>query len=207
MTADAHILLQRARAGHQVARQQLLLRQHTSLMRLIQSDLSNKLRAYLDPEDVLQEVYVGLLKSFDSFSGDDLDAFRRWVQAVTRNKVCEVQRRHLGTVKRGAGVGHVRLAGRFSQTSAPLAAALEAHITTVAGKAVRIEAIDSLAAALAVLPEHYRQVLELQYLLGLPVDEVATRTKRSKGSVLMISHRAKRRMAQLIEDFPLLTRS
>ena len=103
--------------------------------------------------------------------------------------------------------GHVRLAGRFSQTSAPLAAALEAHITTVAGKAVRIEAIDSLAAALAVLPEHYRQVLELQYLLGLPVDEVATRTKRSKGSVLMISHRAKRRMAQLIEDFPLLTRS
>jgi len=207
MTMDDDILLQRAQAGHRVSRQQLLLRQHTSLMRLVQSDLSDKLRAYLDPEDVLQEVYMELLKNFDSFRGEGPDTFRQWVQAVARNKVREVRRRHLDTVKRGAGVGRVQFAARFSHASAPLATAIEAHLTTVAGKAVRLEAIDSLAAALAVLPEHYRQVLELRYLLGLTVDEVAQRTKRSRGSVLMISHRGKQQAAELIRQFPLLTKS
>ena len=207
MSDHAALLLKRAKAGELAARQQLLLRHHPELMCLIQAELTAKLRAVLDPEDVLQEVYVALLGNFDSFSGPDLDTLRHWVQAVARNKVREVRRQQLDVVKRGAGRERARFNGRFSQTSAPLAAVLEGHMTSVSGKAVRIEARDSLAAALAVLPSHYRQVLELRYLLGLTVDEVARRTNRSRGSVLMISHRAKQQAAELIRRFPLLTKS
>ncbi|MFH1417432.1 MAG: sigma-70 family RNA polymerase sigma factor [Planctomycetota bacterium] len=207
MRDDAETLLQRARAGNLVAQQQLILREHTALMGLIRSDLRHTMRVHLDPEDVLQEVYVELIRSFDAFSGDRQDTFASWARTVARNKVREAQRRQLDTAKRGASAKRVRLTGPFSQTSAPLAAALEAHMTTVSGKAVRIEAIDALAAALALLPEHYRQVLELQYLLELPVDEVARRMNRSRGSVLMTSHRAKRQMADLMRQFPLLTKS
>ena len=207
MSDQAELLLARARAGELAARQQLLLHHHPELMRLIRSELTAKLRAVLDPEDVLQEVYVTLLGSFDSFSGADLNMFRHWVHTVARNKVREVHRQQLDVFKRGAGKRRARFTGRFSQTSAPLAAVLEGHMTSVSGKAVRIEALDSLAAALAMLPSHYRQVLELRYLLGLTVDEVARRTNRSRGSVLMISHRAKQQAATLIRQFPLLTKS
>jgi RNA polymerase sigma-70 factor (ECF subfamily) len=207
MSNHAELLLTRARAGELAARQQLLLRHHRELLRLIRAELTAKLRAVLDPEDVLQEVYVSLLGSFDSFSGTDLTTLRHWVQTVARNKVREVRRNQLDVAKRGAGRERARITGRFSQTSAPLAAVLEGHMTSVSGKAVRIEALDSLAAALAMLPSHYRQVLELRYLLGLTVDEVARRTNRSRGSVLMISHRAKQQAAVLIRQFPLLTKS
>ena len=207
MSDHADLLLKRAKAGELAARQQLLLRHHPGLMRLIRAELTARLRAVLDPEDVLQEVYLALLGSFDSFSGADLNTLRHWVQTVARNKVREVQRQQLETAKRGAGRERARVTGRFSQTSVPLAAVLEGHMTSVSGKAVRIEALDSLAAAMAMLPTHYRQVLELRYLLGLTVDDVAERTKRSRGSVLMISHRAKQQAAELIRQFPLLTKS
>ena len=207
MSHHAELLLTRARAGELAARQQLLLRHHTELMRLIRREQAAKLRAVLDPEDVLQEVYVTLIGSFDSFAGEDLNMLRRWVQTVARNKVRELRRQQLDVVKRGAGRERARFNGRFSQASAPLAAVLEGHMTSVSGKAVRIEALDALAAALAMLPSHYRQVLELRYLLGLSVDEVAQRTNRSRGSVLMISHRAKQQAAEFIRQFPLLTKS
>jgi RNA polymerase sigma-70 factor (ECF subfamily) len=207
MSDHAKLLLTQARAGDLAARQKLLLRHHPELLRLIRADLPARLRAVLDPEDVLQEVYVSLLGSFDSFSGADLNTLRHWLQTVARNKVREIRRRQLEAAKRGAGRERQRFSGRFSQASAPLAAVLEAHMTSVSGKAVRIEALDSLAAALAMLPTHYREVLELRYLLGMTVDDVAQRTNRSRGSVLMISHRAKQQAAELIRQFPLLTKS
>ena len=207
MSDQVELILARARAGELAARQQILLRQHPGLIRLIRSELTAKLRAVYDLEDLLQEVYVTLIDSFDSFAGKDLNTFQHWAHTITRNKVREVRRQQLDVAKRGAGRERVRFTGRFSQTSAPLAAVLEGHLTSVSGKAVRIEALDLLAAALAMLPSHYRQVLELRYLLGLTVDEVAQRTNRSRGSVLMISHRAKQQAATLIRQFPLLTKS
>ncbi|MHC5110462.1 MAG: RNA polymerase sigma factor [Planctomycetota bacterium] len=194
-----------AKAGHRLARQRLALRCHSTLMQIISSDLSHRLRAHIDADDVIQEVYTEIIRSFDDFAGNDFRAFRQWTNAIARNKIRELHRRFLRTAKRGAAHGPQQLSARFSQSCSNLASMVEAHITTVAGKAVKLEAYDSLAAALALLPAHYREVVELRYLKELSVEETAARTGRSRGSILMITHRAMRQLATTIHRFPLLT--
>lgn len=199
-------LLREAKAGNGVARRQLLLRHHVSLLAQVRTDLSARLRAYLDPEDVLQEVYLAALDGLDSFRGDGPDELCHWLHTIARNKVAEVHRRFLDTGKRDVRHERHSYAGPLSHTAASLSAALQAHMTTAAGCAVRQEGLDALAAALAVLPTHYREVLELRYLQGLSVEETAGRMGRTRGSVLMMTHRAMAQVAATIKEFPLLTR-
>lgn len=200
-------LLARARQGEELARQQLILRHHGPLMGLIRAELNPKLRAVLDPEDVLQETYTALLARFDSFSGETPEQFRHWIYAVARNKVRELGRAYLQTERRGAEFVGRGMAEPFSQSSVRLVSAIETHMATVSADAVRIEALDALAAALAMLPEHYRQVIEIRYIRGASVEETAEKTGRTRGAVLMISHRAMRQMAHILRQFPLLTRT
>ncbi|MCP4245520.1 MAG: sigma-70 family RNA polymerase sigma factor [bacterium] len=206
-SADPATLLEAALQGDLAARQRLVLRRHRELMAIVRADLSPRVRTHLDPEDLIQEIYTAALQGFDGFAGRTPAAFAAWMNTIARNKVRQVGRRLLDAARRDVRREQRSAAGPFSQTGAPLVNALEAHMTTVAGKAVRIEALDALAAALALLPEHYREVIKLRHLDGLSVDEAAARTGRTRGSVLMITQRAMRQMAKTIKEFPLLTGS
>ncbi len=54
----------------------------------------------------------------------------------------------------------------------------------------RHEAADAVHLGLAALPEHYRRAIELRYLRGLPVAEVATLMQRTPHAVHNLCHRA-----------------
>jgi RNA polymerase sigma-70 factor (ECF subfamily) len=205
--SDAGPLLLRAKCGNTVALQQLVLRHHASLMGIIRTELDKKLLATFGPEDVVQEVYSESLRQFGSFEGDTPESFRHWMHAIARNKVRALHRQCLQTEKRGPEFARRASPASFSESSATLVSALEAHMSTASKKAVRLEALDALAAAVALLPDHYRQVIELRYVQERSVEETAQSTGRTRGSVLMISQRAMRQIAQIIHQFPLLSQS
>lgn len=198
-------LLHAAAEGSRADRGRLILRYHRRLMDLIRADLDPVLRPQVEPEDIIQEVYARAFRSFDTFEGDSADSFCSWIQAIARNCVREAHRRHLAA-RRGAGLQLRSAAEPFSHTVTSLQAALAAHMTTVGGKLVRSEACERLAAALSLLPDHYRAVIEARYIHGKSVEQTMAEIGRSRGSVLMITHRAMRHMADTIREFPLLTR-
>jgi DNA-directed RNA polymerase specialized sigma24 family protein len=80
-------------------------------------------------------------------------------------------------------------------------------MSTGSKKAVRLEALDALAAAVALLPYPHRQIIELRYVQERSAEQTVQATGRTRGSVLMISQRAMRQIAQIIRRFPLLSRS
>ncbi len=205
--ADAGPLLLKAKRGDAVARQQLILRHHASLMGLIRAELDRTLLATFGPEDVIQEVYAESIRRFDSLEGDTPESFRHWIHAIARNKVRALHRQCLQTEKRGPEFARRASPASFSECSATLVSALEAHMSTASKKAVRLEALDALAAAIALLPDHYQQVIELRYVQERSVEETAQAMGRTRGSVLMVSQRAMRQIAQTIRQFPLLSQS
>jgi RNA polymerase sigma factor (sigma-70 family) len=60
-----------------------------------------------------------------------------------------------------------------------------------------IEASDLLERTLAALPRHYREVLELRFLQGASIREVAQQTNRTAGAVKVMQLRALRAAAAL----------
>ena len=69
-------------------------------------------------------------------------------------------------------------------------------------KAARREQGVVLAAALDRLPEHYREVLVLHHLQGLPLPEVARRLGRSLDSVKNVWLRGLARLRQVVGESP-----
>jgi RNA polymerase sigma-70 factor (ECF subfamily) len=74
-------------------------------------------------------------------------------------------------------------------SSARLEAWLAAEQSTPAEQACRNEQALLLAGGLAELPEAQREVVEMRYLQGLSLKEIATRTGRTPSAVAGLLHR------------------
>jgi RNA polymerase sigma-70 factor (ECF subfamily) len=86
------------------------------------------------------------------------------------------------------------LENALAQSSARLAALLAADQSSPSERAERNEDLLRLADALARLPEAQRQAVELHYLRGWPLQEVAQHLGRGKGAVAGLLHRGLERL-------------
>lgn len=125
-----------------------------------------------DPEDLLGEVFLQVVRDLGRFRGDD-EALRRWVFTIAHHRLVDARR---------------RAARRPQVTDAPLPE-LRAP--------ARTEPLDPrLAAALTGLTPEQRDVIVLRFVADLPVGTVARLTRRTPGAVKALQHRALQALAQ-----------
>ncbi len=72
--------------------------------------------------------------------------------------------------------------------------------STPSHKAVRAEEELRLAKAMACLPTAQREAIELHHLQGLPLNDVGSRMKRSKGAVAALIFRGTTRLRELLSN-------
>ena len=119
-----------------------------------------------DAEDLLGEVFLQVVKDLHRFRGDDA-ALRRWVFTVAHHRVVDEGRR-------------ARRRPALSEGPVPDLPTAEADT-----------AFDpALVGALAQLTAEQRDVVVLRFVADLPIDAVATLTRRSPGAVKALQHRA-----------------
>ena len=167
-------LIQRARNGD-VAAFEELVRMHQSIALrvaiLVVGDHS-------DAEDVTQEAFVKAYHALGRFRHDS--PFRPWLLRIVRNEALNQRRRHGRQDRLG-----LRLAGdRLSGDAAP------SPETVVVSESER----ESVLAAVNGLPERYRQVVALRYLLGLSEAETAETLGIPAGTVKSRTARALSRL-------------
>lgn len=125
-----------------------------------------------DPEALTGDVFVSVVRRFDSFEGD-ADALRRWVFTIAHN----------------VRVDEIRRAQRRPEGS---------ELDTQEGATTDPDPFDpALTAALGRLTADQRDVLVLRFVADLPIDTVADLLDRSAGSVKMLQARA---LAALAHD-------
>src|SRR5262249_38327895 len=105
---------------------------------------------------------------------------------LANNLADEVRKRH--AAKRDAG-REQSLEAALEESSARLEAFLAAEESSPSQLAQRNEELMRLAGALEHLPESQRQALELHYLQGWPLDDIAAHLGRSKPAVAGLLHR------------------
>lgn len=189
---ETQTLINDACLGDQEAVRRLLVLYHPRLRARLLRQMDPTMRSKIEPEDILQQVYLEAFKAIGHFRYQGKDSFLRWLYAILDRKLIDehrAQRAERRDVRREVKA----IPANAQQTTyIDLMARVMAGGGTPSQDVRKDEALGVLAACLAGLPEHYREVLRMRFIEGRPVADVAKALKRSIGSVHMICHRALR---------------
>ncbi|MFA9443973.1 RNA polymerase sigma factor [Egicoccus sp. AB-alg6-2] len=151
----------------------------------IYRDLAPRLLGYAraqgapDPEDLVGEVFLEVVRSLPRFTGSAEEQFRAWVFTIARRRLIDVRRR--------AG-------RRLLQLSAPQE--LEAALGGFDEDALARLSLEHVLDLLGHLSDDQREVLVLRLVVGLRTGEIAAVTDRHPEAVKGL---AKRGLARLRE--------
>jgi RNA polymerase sigma-70 factor (ECF subfamily) len=183
MSAGAvEALLVKMRAGDLPAAEQLLLAHEPQLRAIVRRHLSRRLRAKFDSADVVQSVWVRVLRDFRT-NGCHIaspEHLRNFLVQVTRNSLTDRLR-------------HYRPALACEQPLTPAAAAGPAD-----GRQPRpsdvVTADETWDRLLAVCPPEHHELLRLKRQ-RLPLADIAARTGLHEGSIRRIIRQLARKLA------------
>jgi RNA polymerase sigma-70 factor (ECF subfamily) len=152
----------------------LLSRHEGRLRRMVAFRLDPRLQGRIDPDDVLQEVYLAAFQNLSDYLRQPAMPFFLWLRGIAGNKLLGLHRYHLGTPMRDARREVSIYRGPLPEaTSAALAARLLGRLTRPSEAAIRAEAKIRLQEALNAMDAVDREVLALRHFELLTNAEAA----------------------------------
>lgn len=193
-------LIQRAVSGDEAALRRLLLAQHDQLATTLARQLPDDLRRTLSVDDVLQEAYLVAFRKVRDFEPREPSGFHAWLTRIAEHRLADLIKRHR-RAKRGGGRAPLEaLAGNDGSTVIDMLQMLAADSRTPSREARMHEALAAVETALKQLKAESREALQLRYLEGLSVTEMAERMGRSEGAVHMLCTRGLQSLREELGD-------
>ncbi len=181
--AQRQELVQRSVEGDRDALQRLIVEYHGPLLGTVTGRMDAALRRHVAPEDILQEAYLGAFKSIGRCSFANPAAFYKWLERIALDQLKNTGR-NLRRDRRNIDRERSRAAGRKTSLL-DLVDGLSSQGPTPSRHLAKKEASAAAISSLARLPEHYRQVVEMRFLQGRPVTEIAAELGKSEGAIHM----------------------
>lgn len=194
MTDDTEHLARMAAAGDEQALAQLLQRHLPAVRAFVRSHMAPQLRARESASDVVQSVCRELLTHQDRFQHPGENGFVAWLYTTARRKI-QNRARDIQREKRDAA----REVHDLSESTLGALGAAYARISSPSGRALRAEEVARLEQAIDQLPEEQREVITLAHLAGLSRAQIGEQMGRSEEAVRALLHRAKARLAILLD--------
>jgi RNA polymerase sigma-70 factor (ECF subfamily) len=161
----------------------------------IYTDLAPSVIGYLraqgaaEPEDVTQEVFVGVIRNLSRFSGDE-QAFRSWVFTIAHRRLTD-ERRRRGRSKEEPVEEVADAASAAGVAGAAAGDAAEEALGRLGTERIQI--------LLDRLTPDQREVVVLRVLVDLSVAQVAEIVGKNEGAVKTLQRRAFNRLAKELE--------
>src|SRR5216683_7343778 len=168
-SAETQHLLQLIRAGDRQAFERLFERHRAPLRQMIEGRADARLRARIDPSDVVQETHLEAFRRLPDYLVRRPMPFRLWLRKTAYERLLMIQRRHLQAGRRAVG-REVPLPDR---SSVQLFRQLLAPGSTPGQQMAKAELARRVRQAVARLSEIDREVLLMRNLEGLSNHEVA----------------------------------
>jgi RNA polymerase sigma-70 factor, ECF subfamily len=190
---DERAIVDAVLAGDREAFRRLVEREAPALVRACQRILGD----HAEAEDAAQEAFVTAFRSLASWRGDG--PFGAWLTRIgVRIALRQAGRRR--TVPwldpaRSTGDAPLDASGR----AADLAAVAAAPMTDPALLSMRAEHATEIRAAVAALPDPYREVVTLRFFGDLTLQDIARQTGKPLGTVKTQLHRGLARVRASLE--------
>ena len=167
-------LLRRASRGDRSALDELFAHHRGRLLRMVRMRMDRRVQGRIGASDILQESLTEAWERLPDYLQDRGMPFFLWLRFLTRQKVLELHRRHLGAKARDVR-REVRLhqGPMPSATSATLAQQLMGKQTSPSLAAARVEDRMKLQEALNRMEDPDREILCLRHFEQLSVAEAA----------------------------------
>ncbi|MBS3939904.1 MAG: sigma-70 family RNA polymerase sigma factor [Actinobacteria bacterium] len=134
-----------------------------------------------DPEDLVGEVFLEVVRSLSRFEGDEEERFRGWVFTIARRRLVDARRRS---------------GRRPADLTAP--GVLAERAGTYEDDALERLSLEDVRALLACLSEDQREVMVLRLVAGLRTAEIAEVTGRHPEAVKGLAKRAIARLREVL---------
>ena len=164
------------------------------LRMLAESKLDRRLRAKIDPSDIVQETMLQAFRAWGDLRGSSEGERLAWLRQILIRTLLHAVR-DFGRAKRDVKREQplVRLA---DHSSAQLELQVAADQTSPSQVAARAEELLRVADALADLPEEQRSAVVAYYWRGASVAEIAEELERSGSAVAGLIYRGVKRLNQ-----------
>jgi RNA polymerase sigma-70 factor (ECF subfamily) len=187
------------RAGDQSAFERFFERHSPRVLVYINYNMGPRLRRKLDPSDVLQNIYLGLLKDFESFyERVKRRGIQRTLIRMADHDITEAYRYYFKVDKRDA---RRELTAALSKVQAGDALIpidwVPSDATSVSAKVVRNDEYRRVMKLLGELTPIEQYVTVARLIEGVPAQEIAERVGKSRGAIQMILARARDKLREL----------
>ena len=183
-TSNGQQLVRQAVEGDRNALEQLMLDNYASLASRVATRLPASLRARISVDDVVQQTYMRVFQTIARFEPRGEASFFSWLCTIANNRIQDELRAHHRKKNEGG----------FDRLAADLVVEVEDDKHTASQSIARREAVSAIRIAMAGLPEHYRQAVQLRFFEGYTVEQIADEMQRSPGAVRGLLDRAKREL-------------
>jgi RNA polymerase sigma-70 factor, ECF subfamily len=188
---DDHTLVQRARSGDERAFRLLVERYQRKVYAVALGMVKDREEAM----DVVQEAFVKVHRSLDSFKADA--TFYTWLYRITVNVSIDLIRRRGGSrseaVEFDERIGHDLTEANLGAVSSQLESNPERTV-------LRRELGEKIQEALDQIPEKHRAILLLRELDGLSYEELAQVLEIPKGTVMSRLFHARAKVQKLLSE-------
>lgn len=189
MAHDHEQLLHQTRTGDADALEQMLIHYLPRLRAFVRARAGAKLRQLESCSDLVQSACRDVLAALPEFEWRGEAEFRNFLFRAAWRKVVDHARRH---------AAKVRDADRQQPLTEADGAFLASTLTPSRDLQSR-EELDNIEAALAQLPDDYREAVVLRRVLGLSYAEIAEELERSEGAVRNLVSRGLARLSAHLE--------
>lgn len=195
-------LVAQAQHGQQADRDRLFNACRGYVQVMARTQIESWLQAKVDASDLVQETLLEAHRDFHRFQGRTEGEWLAWLRRILAHNVADFVRHYRGTAKRQAR-REVPLGGPGGGDSQARWPDPPAAIETPSQQLIRADRQLAVAAALATLPDDYREVITLRNVQRLPFDEVATRMGRSRPAAQMLWARALKKLQESLGEISL----
>ncbi len=144
------------------------------IWQIVHFRLNDQIRGRVDPDDVVQDIYVAANQRLKHFIEGDFNSLFLWLRLVAYQTLSDIHRTHMGTESRSVmRESGSRGIAESESTWHCLSQRFIAHLTTPSQVAMKSELIGRVREALESLSEIDREVVALRHFEELTNQEVA----------------------------------
>jgi RNA polymerase sigma-70 factor (ECF subfamily) len=196
---EIEALVERACRGDRTAREQLLDRHRSLLIRMVAVRMDRRLAARVDPSDIVQDTLARAARDLSDYLRSRPVPFSVWLRQIACERLADVHRLHIRSQRRSLTREEPGGIPLPNESVIQLAKRLLASGTSPSRRMIRDEEREELRAALASLPERDHEILVMRHLEQLDNGEIAAVLGITEGAVRVRHVRALRRLRELLE--------
>ncbi|HEX7380019.1 MAG TPA: sigma-70 family RNA polymerase sigma factor [Pirellulales bacterium] len=197
---DTEELLARAKTGDERAGVEAIARQRERLKRLLKHHIEPRLKARVDPSDVIQESMIVASQRLGEFFQQKNLPFYVWLRTLTLERLVDLRRAHVKAKRRSVAREERGVLSLPDESVAELASRLVDVTGDPRIGLMRDELRDRVRQAIQRLPPDDREVLVLRHLEQLSVAETAAALGTKETTVKVRALRALKKLRELLEE-------